>query len=214
MEKRGVLIGISGASGSGKTLVAKTLYQLLGSGKVLNIQEDSYYKDLSHLPFEQRTQFNFDHPDAFDHHLLIEHLQSLLQGKSVEHPIYDFTTHTRKRETRTVEPHRIIILEGILVLSIPEIREQMDIKIFVDTAPDLCFIRRLERDIIERKRSVESVIKQYQNTVRPMFMQFIEPAKRYADIIIPHGGRNMIAIDIIRAKIENLLHYENHQAGQ
>jgi uridine kinase len=205
MDKHGVLIGISGASGSGKTLVAQTLYETLGSQQVVTLQEDSYYKDLSHLPFEKRTQFNFDHPDAFDHVLLITHLQDLLKGKTIQHPVYDFTTHTRKKETKTLGPHRIIILEGILVLTIPELRDLMDIKIFVDTPADICFIRRLQRDIHERKRTVESVINQYQNTVRPMFMQFIEPSKRYADIIIPHGGRNVIAIDIIRAKIENLL---------
>ncbi len=205
MKKKGVLIGISGASGSGKTLVAKTLYKSLGSEKVLNIQEDSYYRDLSHLPFEERTRFNFDHPDAFDHPLLIRHMQTLLKGESVEHPVYDFTTHTRKKETRLVTPSPIMILEGILVLAVPELRNLMDIRIYVDTPPDICFIRRLERDILERERSVESVIKQYQGTVRPMFMQFIEPAKRHADIIIPHGGKNIIAIDIIRAKIEKLL---------
>jgi uridine kinase len=205
MDKNGVLIGISGASGSGKTLVAQTLYDTLGSQQVVTLQEDSYYKDLSHLPFEKRTQFNFDHPDAFDHALLITHLKDLLNGETIQHPVYDFTTHTRKKTTKTLGPHRIIILEGILVLTIPELRDLMDIKIFVDTPADICFIRRLQRDIHERKRTVESVINQYQNTVRPMFMQFIEPSKRYADIIIPHGGRNVIAIDIIRAKIENLL---------
>ncbi len=205
MKKRGILIGISGASGSGKTLVANTLYELLGSDKVVIIQEDSYYKDLSHLPLEERAKFNFDHPDAFDHDLLIEHLKLLLAGKSIEHPMYDFTTHSRKKETRRVGPHEIIILEGILLLAIPEIRELMDIRIFIDTPPDICFIRRLQRDIKERGRSVDSVIKQYQETVRPMYMQFVEPSKRYADIIIPHGGKNVIAIDIIKSKIEKLL---------
>ncbi len=205
MDKNGVLIGISGASGSGKTLVTQTLFETLGSEQVVTLQEDSYYKDLAHLPFEERTQFNFDHPDSFDHVLLIEHLHDLLMGKTIQHPVYDFTTHTRKNITRTLGPHRIIILEGILVLAIPDLRDLMDIKIFVDTPADICLIRRLQRDIHERKRSVDSVINQYQNTVRPMFMQFIEPSKRYADIIIPHGGRNVIAIDIIRAKIEKLL---------
>jgi len=205
MAGKGVLIGISGASGSGKTLVTHTLYNSLGSSKVVILQEDAYYKDLSNLPFEERTKFNFDHPDAFDHSLLIHQVKELLQGRAIEHPMYDFTTHTRKKETKIVGPHTIIILEGILILAIPELRDLMDIKIFVDTPADICFIRRLERDIKERKRSVESVINQYQKTVRPMFLQFIEPVKRYADIIIPHGGKNIIAIDIIQAKIENLL---------
>ncbi|GAB4381102.1 MAG: uridine kinase [Calditrichia bacterium] len=205
MRKKGILIGISGASGSGKTLVAKTLYEQLGSDKVVILQEDSYYKDLSHLPFEERAQFNFDHPDAFDHDLLLEHLKLLLQGHTIEHPIYDFTTHTRRKETRKVGPHEIIILEGILLLSVPEIRDLMDIKIYIDTQADICFIRRLQRDIKERGRSVESVIDQYLKTVRPMYLQFVEPSKRYADIIIPHGGKNVIAIDIIKSKIEKLL---------
>lgn len=205
MIKKGILIGISGASGSGKTLVAKTLQDALQSEHVLILQEDSYYKDLSHLPFEQRVHFNFDHPDAFDHQLLISHLKDLLQDRPIELPLYDFTRHIRYKETRMVKPHPIIILEGILVLTIPELRELMNIKIFVDTPADICFIRRLERDIEERGRTVESVIRQYQETVRPMYMQFIEPSKRYADIIIPHGGKNVIAIDIIQAKIEKLL---------
>lgn len=205
MGKKGILIGISGASGSGKTLVTNTLYQLLGSEKVVVLQEDSYYKDLSHLPMEERIKFNFDHPDAFDHDLLIEHLHLLLKGRSIEHPVYDFTTHTRKAETRKLGPHQIIILEGILLLTIPEIREMMDIKIFIDTPADICLIRRLQRDITERHRSVDNVIKQYNETVRPMYLQFVEPSKRYADIIIPHGGKNVIAIDIIKTKIEKLL---------
>jgi uridine kinase len=205
MDKKGILIGIAGASGSGKTLVAHTLYKQLGTEKVVNLQEDSYYKDLVHLPFEERVKFNFDHPDAFDHELLRKHISLLLKGKTIEHPVYDFTTHTRKKETRKVGPHEIVILEGILILAIPELRELMDIKIYIDTPADICFIRRLQRDIEERSRSVESVIKQYQETVRPMYMQFVEPSKRYADIIIPHGGKNVIAIDIIRSKIEKLL---------
>lgn len=205
MPKKGVLIGIAGASGSGKTLVAQTLHDSLGSEQVLNLQEDSYYQDLSHLPFEERTRFNFDHPDAFDHQLLFTQLNSLLNRQSIQQPVYDFTRHIRNVESRTIQPQPIIILEGILALAVPEIRDLMNIRIYVDTPPDICFIRRLERDIQERGRSVESVIKQYQETVRPMFMQFIEPSKQYADIIIPHGGKNVIAIDIIQAKIEKLL---------
>jgi len=202
---KGILIGIAGASGSGKTLVARTLYEALGSEKVMVLGEDSYYKELSQFSFEERAKFNFDHPDAFDHELLGDHLERLLNGQTIEHPIYDYSTHTRKKETRTVGPHQIIILEGILVLSVPRLRELMDIKIYIDTPADVCFIRRLQRDINERGRNVDDVIRQYQETVRPMHMQFIEPSKRYADIIIPHGGKNVVAIDIIKSKIEKLM---------
>ncbi len=203
--KKGMIIGIAGASGSGKTLVAHTLYNKLGSDKVVIIQEDSYYKDLSHLPFEERTKFNFDHPDAFDHHLLVEHLKKLREGESIEHPLYDYTTHSRKKETQRVGPHQIIIIEGILILAIPELRELLDIKIYIDTPPDICFIRRLERDIQERGRTVDNVIRQYLETVRPMYLQFVEPSKRYADIIIPRGGKNIIAIDIVKSRIQDIL---------
>ncbi len=205
MAKKGILIGIAGASGSGKTLVSQTIYDTLESEKVVIMQEDSYYKDLSHLPLEERTKINFDHPSAFDHDLLIGHLKRLIQGEVIEHPIYDYNIHSRKPETRKVGPHQIIILEGILLLAIPELRDLMDIKIYIDTALDICLIRRLQRDITERERIFESVIKQYQETVRPMYFQFVEPSKRFADIIIPHGGKNFIAIDIIKSKIEQLL---------
>jgi uridine kinase len=203
--KKGILIGIAGASGSGKTLVSKNIYESLGSEKVVIMQEDSYYKDLSEIPFDERTGKNFDHPDAFDHALLISHLIQLLEGKSISHPIYDYKTHSRLKETKTVGPHRIIVLEGILIMNEPKLRELMDIKVFIDTEPDICFIRRLKRDIHERSRSVESVINQYMETVRPMYFQFIEPVKRYADIIIPQGGKNAVAIDILTAKIKSLL---------
>ncbi len=203
--KKGILIGIAGASGSGKTLVSNTIMDKLGSEKVVMIQEDSYYKDLSDIPFDERTGKNFDHPDAFDHNLLIEHMTELLDGRAISHPIYDYKTHSRLKETRTVGPHTIIILEGILILSESRLRDLMDIKVFIDTAPDICFIRRLKRDIEERGRSVDSIINQYTETVRPMYFQFIEPAKRYADIIIPRGGKNLVAIDILTAKINALL---------
>ncbi|NOX37375.1 MAG: uridine kinase [Calditrichaeota bacterium] len=203
--RKGMIIGIAGASGSGKTLVAHTLYDKLGSDKVVIIQEDSYYKDLSHLPFEERVKFNFDHPDAFDHDLLIEHLKKLREGESIEHPLYDYTTHSRRKETKRVGPHQIIIVEGILILAVPELRELLDIKIYIDTPADICFIRRLERDIKERGRTVENVIRQYLDTVRPMYLQFVEPSKRYADIIIPRGGKNIIAIDIVKSRIQDIL---------
>lgn len=203
--KKGILIGIAGGSGSGKTLVAKTIMDRLGSGKVVLIQEDSYYKDLSGIPLNERGGRNFDHPDAFDHDLLAEHLQQLLEGKSISHPIYDYKTHSRLKETQTVGPHSIIMLEGILILNEPKLRDLMDIHVYIDTALDICFIRRLKRDIKERGRSVESIIKQYNETVRPMFFQFIEPSKRYADIIIPRGGKNLVAIDLLKTKIDVLL---------
>jgi uridine kinase len=203
--KQGILIGISGASGSGKTLIANTIMEHLGSSKVTMIQEDSYYKDLSDIPFDERTGRNFDHPDAFDHELLVSHIHELLKGNMISHPIYDYKTHSRRKETQTVGPHRVVILDGILILNEPAIRKLMDIRVFVDTSPDICFIRRLQRDLDERGRDVDSVIKQYMETVRPMYFQFIKPSKRYADIIIPRGGKNMVAIDILTTKIKDLL---------
>ena len=195
--KKGIIIGIAGASGSGKTLVSKNIFENLGSEKVVIMQEDSYYKDLSEIPFDERTGKNFDHPDAFDHSLLESHLSELVEGKSISHPIYDYKTHSRLEETKTVGPHRVIVLEGILIMNEPKLRNLMDIKVFIDTEPDICFIRRLKRDINERARSVDSIINQYMETVRPMYFQFVEPAKRYADIIIPQGGKNAVAIDIL-----------------
>jgi len=203
--KKGIIIGIAGASGSGKTLVSKNIFENLGSEKVVIMQEDSYYKDLSEIPFDERTGKNFDHPDAFDHSLLESHLSELVEGKSISHPIYDYKTHSRLEETKTVGPHRVIVLEGILIMNEAKLRNLMDIKVFIDTEPDICFIRRLKRDINERARSVDSIINQYMETVRPMYFQFVEPAKRYADIIIPQGGKNAVAIDILTTKIKSLL---------
>jgi uridine kinase len=204
-HSRGILIGIAGGSGSGKTLVAQTLVDALGSGRVVMLQEDSYYKNLAHMPSAGRIRVNFDHPDAIDHRLLANHLRQLLDGQAIEHPVYDFKTHSRKSETRRVGPQRVIILEGILVLAVQEIRELMDIRIFIDTDPDLCLMRRLKRDMHERGRTVDSVLQQYEETVRPMHLQFVEPSKRYANVIIPHNGRNPVALDLIQAKIEKLL---------
>jgi len=203
--KKGILIGITGASGSGKTLVAENINKQLGSENVVLMEEDSYYRDLSDIPLDERARRNFDHPDAFDHDLLSKHLKELLSGKTIAHPVYDYTTHSRKDETKTVGPHRVVVLEGILLLNEPSLRDQMDIKVFIDTAPDICFIRRLRRDIEERGRDVNSVINQYMETVRPMYFQFIEPSKRHADIIIPQGGKNRVAIDILTTKIKSLL---------
>ncbi len=203
--ERGILIGIAGGSGSGKTLVANNIFAELGSDRVAILCQDSYYKDLSHLPPEERSKQNFDHPDAIDTELLIRHVKALLAGETIEQPIYDFVTHTLTSETRTIGPHSIIVLEGILIFDNPELRELMDIKVYVDTDPDIRLIRRLRRDYLERGRTMESVIEQYEKSVRPMHLQFVEPTKRYADIIIPEGGYNRVAIDLIKTKIEALL---------
>jgi len=204
--KKGILIGIAGASGSGKTLIANSIIESLGSDKAVIIQEDSYYKDLSDVPYEERVGRNFDHPDAFDHDLLAKHLLQLLNGEDVAHPIYDYKLHTRSKKTKTVRPGNLIILEGILIFSKEQLRELIDYRVFIDTPPDICFIRRLKRDIEERGRTVDSVIKQYTETVRPMYLQFIEPSKQYADILISGEGKNSEAVDILITKINALLH--------
>jgi len=205
MPKKTIIIGISGASASGKTLLAHTIVNELGSKEVTIIGEDSYYKDLAHLPVEERAKTNFDHPDSFDHELLIQHLNDLQAGKTVEVPTYDFSTHSRAGETRSIGDHTIIVLEGILLFVDPELRERMDIRIFMDTPLDICLLRRLTRDIEERGRTLDSVLTQYNATVRPMYYQFIEPSKRHADVIVPRGGANRIAIDIIKAKMREML---------
>lgn len=205
MKNNVIIIGIAGPSASGKSLLANTIVNELGSDQVVVIHEDSYYKDLGDMPFEDRAKINFDHPDALDHHLLYEHLLKLQKGESVEIPVYDHTQHQRTKETKTIGRHRIIVLEGILLFVEPELRNIMDIRIFMDTALDVCLLRRLRRDIVERQRSFDSVLEQYQETVRPMYLQFIEPCKRYADIIVPRGGENRIAIEMIQAKMRELL---------
>jgi len=205
LADRGILIGIAGGSGSGKTLVAKNIHSDLGSEKVVRICQDSYYKDLTHLSSEERNAQNFDHPDAIDSDLLIDQINALLQHETIQQPVYDFVTHTRTKETKTIGPHAIIVLEGILIFDNPALRDLMDIKIYVDTDPDIRLIRRLRRDFMERGRSMESVIQQYEESVRPMHLQFVEPSKRYADIIVPEGGYNKVAIDLIKTKIEALL---------
>lgn len=200
-----MIIGIAGPSGSGKSLLASTIVNELGSSKVCVISEDSYYKDLGDMPMNVRNELNFDHPDSMDHSLLLEHLAVLQSGQEVAIPKYDHSSHQRQQETNVIKNHSIIVIEGILLFCEPKLLDLMDIKIFVDTPLDVCFIRRLERDIVERKRTVDSVIKQYIKTVRPMYQQFIEPSKRNADIIVPKGGKNRIAIDIIKAKLNQLL---------
>ncbi len=198
-------IGIAGGSGSGKTTVAQEILGRVGPDRIAFIQHDSYYKDLSGLPPNQRADLNFDHPNSLETDLLIEHIRCLQAGQPVQVPIYDFSTHSRTDRTFTVAPRRVILVEGILIFVEAALRDLFDIKVFVDTDPDIRFIRRLQRDIAERGRTTETVIKQYQATVRPMHLEFVEPSKRYADIIIPEGGFNTAALDMLAARIQTLL---------
>ncbi|NDD63652.1 MAG: uridine kinase [Acidobacteria bacterium] len=197
-----MIIGICGGTGSGKTTVARRILENVDRDYVAFLQHDSYYRNLGDMPLELRHQINFDHPDALDNDLFANHITALRAGEPVEMPIYDFATHTRRSQTEPIEPKPILILEGILIFTEARLRELMDLKIFVDTADDLRFIRRLERDVTERGRSVDSVIRQYLDTVRPMHMQFVEPSKRFADVIIPEGGHNPVGIDLISGRIQ------------
>ena len=200
-----LIIGISGGTGSGKTTVATGILETVKACEVVFIQQDSYYRNLKDMPLDFRQVANFDHPDAIDNDLLVNHVRKLRAGEPVDLPIYDFRTHTRSNETRAVEPKPIVIVEGILIFADPRLLEQLDVKVFVDTPDDIRFIRRLRRDVAERGRTVESVIEQYLATVRPMHMQFIEPSKRYADVIIPEDGHNLVSIDLISGKIRERL---------
>ncbi|WP_017472650.1 uridine kinase [Amphibacillus jilinensis] len=200
-----IVIGVAGGSGSGKTSVTRAICERFVDKSILVMEQDFYYKDQSHLPFEERLKTNYDHPFAFDNDLLIDHLQKLLTHQSINKPIYDFKRHTRSEETMFIHPKEVIILEGILILEDQRLIDMMDIKVFVDTDPDLRIIRRLLRDINDRGRTIDSVIDQYLNVVRPMHLQFIEPTKRYADIIIPEGGENHVAIDLMATKVETIL---------
>ncbi|WP_312117515.1 uridine kinase [Brevibacillus reuszeri] len=208
-----VLIGVAGGSGSGKTTVAKELFRQFQNDSVTMIEQDSYYKDQSHMSADERALTNYDHPFAFDNDLLLTHLQELLAGKAIEKPIYDFKLHNRRQEKVQVAPTDVIILEGMLILEDTRIRDLMDIKVFVDTDADVRIIRRIARDIEERGRSLDSVVNQYLNVVRPMHLQFIEPTKRYADVIIPEGGYNRVALDLLSTKIGNIL-LEKQQLAQ
>jgi uridine kinase len=200
-----LIIGISGGTGSGKTTVANRILDTVSTSAVVFIQQDSYYRNLKDLPRDFRQLANFDHPDALDNDLLVHHVRKLKAGEPVELPIYDFKTHTRLSETLRIEPQPIVIVEGILIFSDSRLLEQLDVRVFVDTPDDIRFIRRLRRDIAERGRTVESVIEQYLATVRPMHMQFVEPSKRYADVIIPEGGHNLVSIDLLSGKIRERL---------
>lgn len=200
-----LVIGVAGGTASGKTTVVQAILERVGRERIAYIQHDSYYKDLSHLPLEQRRTFNFDHPDALDTSLLVRHLRELRQGRCVEVPTYNFATYCRLSETRAVRPRPVVIVEGILILTERELRDLIDLKIYVDTDADLRLIRRIERDISERERTVGSVIEQYLSTVRPMHLEFVEPSKRYADVIIPRGGQNVAALELVTARILSML---------
>lgn len=204
-KNRPVVIGIAGGSGSGKTSVTNSIYEVFKEHSVVVIEQDYYYKDQSHLAFEERLETNYDHPLAFDTDLLISHVNMLLEREAIDKPVYNYAVHTRADETIHIEPKDVIILEGILVLEDQRLRDLMDIKLFVDTDADLRIIRRLLRDINERGRTIDSVIDQYLSVVRPMHNQFIEPTKRYADVIIPEGGQNEVAIDLMVTKIKTIL---------
>lgn len=203
-----LIIGIAGGTGSGKTTVVKKLMERLPEGEVVVLPQDSYYRDSSHLPLEERLEINFDHPDSIEFELLVKHLNDLKKGITVQQPIYSYLSCTRSAETIPIHPYRVIIIEGILVLTNPELRELMNLKVFVDADADDRLIRVINRDIIERGRSVNKVMERYECTVKPMHLQFIEPSKRFADLIIPQGGNNHIAIDILTKYIENKLKSE------
>jgi len=204
MDKN-IIIGIAGGSGSGKTSVAKALVKDLHLNGTVIIEQDWYYKDLAHLPQEERMKWNFDHPDSVEFDLLIKDLNAMVRGETVDFPQYNYVTHSRTKETLTIAPQKVIIVEGIMVLYEAKLRELLDIKLFVDTDPDIRFIRRLKRDIYKRGRALDNVTDQYMQTVRPMHQTFVEPSKRFADVIIPEGGKNKVAIDLLRTKITSLL---------
>jgi uridine kinase len=206
-----VVIGIAGGSGSGKTTLAHHILERVGIGRIAYLPHDAYYKDLSDLPPNQRAEINFDHPDSLDSELLAQHIRQLKTLEPVEIPVYDFKNHSRTRKTLRVEPRPVIMVEGILIFAEKSLRELLEVKIFVDTDSDMRFIRRLERDLFERGRSTESVIHQYLATVRPMHLEFVEPSKRYADIIIPEGGLNAVAMELVVARLRALLSTENEQ---
>lgn len=200
-----IVIGVTGGSGSGKTSVSRAIFNHFPNHSIMMLEQDSYYKDQSHLSFEERLTTNYDHPFAFDTDFLIEHLQQLINYQTIEKPVYDYVAHTRSSDIIIQEPKEVIILEGILILEDIRLRELMDIKLYVDTDDDIRIIRRIKRDMEERGRTLDSVIEQYLTVVKPMYHQFIEPTKRYADVIVPEGGENHVAIDLITTKVASIL---------
>lgn len=207
-KNQSMVVGIAGGTGSGKTTLADLILKSVGPEKIAYLAHDAYYRDQKHLPIEARAKVNYDHPDSLETELLIAQIRQLLSGQSIEMPVYDFTTHSRKTETVHIEPKPVILVEGILIFTERDLRDLFDMKIFVDTDPDIRFIRRLARDIEERGRTVHSVIEQYLNTVRPMHLEFVETSKRYADIIVPEGGLNVVALDMVIARLQSLLNGE------
>lgn len=201
---RPLIVGVAGGSGSGKTTVVERIVESVGAQSVARIQHDCYYRDFGHLPPEERARINFDHPDSLESELLAAHLDKLIAGGSIEAPTYDFTEHTRCEATQTVGPARVVIVDGILILAEPELRRRFDVRIFVDTDADVRLLRRLRRDLEERGRTLQSVIQQYEQTVRPMHLEFVEPSKRYADVIVPRGGENVVAIEMVAAHLRRM----------
>lgn len=207
-KSKPIIIGVTGGSGSGKTSVSRAIFNNFPDHSIMMLEQDSYYKDQSHLSFEERLNTNYDHPFAFDNDLLIQHVGDLLNYKAIEKPVYDYVAHTRSQATIIQKPKEVIILEGILILEDERLRDLMDIKVYVDTDDDIRIIRRIKRDMEERGRTLDSVIEQYLTVVKPMYHQFIEPTKRYADIIVPEGGENHVAIDLITTKVASFLNHK------
>ncbi len=209
MPHRPLVLGVAGGSGSGKSTVVREVARALGEDRVAVIRHDWYYRDLAHLPYAERCAVNFDHPDALETDLLVRQVDALLRGDTVEAPSYDYATHTRARRVVRIEPKPVVILDGILVLAEPDLRERMDLKVFVDTDADIRLLRRLRRDTVERGRTAESVLDQYERTVRPMHLEFVEPSRRYADLIIPEGGYNREAVALLVTRLRTMLAEED-----
>ena len=200
-----VVLGVAGGSGSGKSTVVREVCRILGNGVASILHHDSYYRDLAHLPFEARVERNFDHPDALETGLMVEHLRALLRGAPAEIPTYDFSTHTRARGTELLHPTPVVVVDGILVLADPRLRDTMDLKVFVDTESDIRLLRRIRRDVVKRGRTADSVIAQWEATVRPMHLEFVEPSKRFADLVVPEGGYNRVAVDLVVNRLRTLM---------
>lgn len=213
MPPRPVVLGVAGGSGSGKSTVVREVRRILGEAQASVLHHDAYYRDLAHLPFERRVDVNFDHPDSLETELMVEHIGRLLQGQAVDVPTYDFATHTRSARTERMAPTPVLVLDGILVLADARLREAMDLKVFVDTDPDIRLLRRIRRDVVKRGRTADSVIAQYEATVRPMHLEFVEPSKRHADLVVPEGGYNRVAVDLVVNRIRALLAERSVPAG-